>query len=363
MWNNKYIQAVLGLLLLGLIVFGVYTLRNMIGYVLISVFLAFVGRPLAHRLKGIRIGRFHLPDALAAALVLFIEFGVLGGLFVLMVPTLVDELSHWSQVDAGGIVQYAQVHLQSLDGLAEQLGLKWDAEELRSNLLASMNLDVAQVGSVAERIFGGLGSMVIALFSILFISFFFIKEEGLSQKMLYGLVLKEQHEKLDRILPKIKELLTRYFVGILLQITLITTLVSLGLWLAGIEKILFIALFAGLINVIPYVGPLIGAFVGLILVAAQNLHLPFDELGLLIGLSAMVFMATQLIDNFILQPLIYSNSVKAHPLEIFLVITASGTLAGIGGMILAVPIYSVFRIAAKEFLYEFQIIRKLTRDV
>jgi predicted PurR-regulated permease PerM len=77
----------------------------------------------------------------------------------------------------------------------------------------------------------------------------------------------------------------------------------------------------------------------------------------------LVFSAANLIDNIILQPIIYSTSVKAHPVEIFLVIIMAGSLAGIPGMILAIPGYTVLRIVAREFLGKFRLVRKLTQNM
>jgi predicted PurR-regulated permease PerM len=76
-----------------------------------------------------------------------------------------------------------------------------------------------------------------------------------------------------------------------------------------------------------------------------------------------VFAAANLIDNTVLQPLIYSNSVKAHPVEIFLVILIAGSLAGIPGMILAIPTYTMLRVIAKEFLSQFKVVQSLTRNI
>ena len=71
----------------------------------------------------------------------------------------------------------------------------------------------------------------------------------------------------------------------------------------------------------------------------------------------------QLIDNFVFQPLIFSNSVKAHPLEIFIVIFSAGLLFGITAMLVAIPFYTIFRVMAKEFLHDFKFVQKLTRNI
>ncbi|MBR4095217.1 MAG: AI-2E family transporter, partial [Bacteroidales bacterium] len=83
-------------------------------------------------------------------------------------------------------------------------------------------------------------------------------------------------------------------------------------------------------------------------------------LGLLIVKLVAVFVVTHIIDVFIFQPYIYSNSVKAHPLEIFLVILLAGNIAGILGMLVAIPAYTVLRVFAKEFFSNFKLVQRLT---
>ena len=144
-------------------------------------------------------------------------------------------------------------------------------------------------------------------------------------------------------------------------------MVTLGLlFIAGFSlgKALVIGLIVGLMNVIPYIGPLLGALFGIVIGIATNLHLDFySEILPLTGLMAIVFLTVQVIDNILFQPLIYSTSVKAHPLEIFLVIMMAGSLAGIVGMVLAIPVYTIFRVVAKEFLNNFRIVKNLTKNI
>ncbi len=104
-------------------------------------------------------------------------------------------------------------------------------------------------------------------------------------------------------------------------------------------------------NVIPYVGPLIGCAFALFIGLTTN---PDMSLLSVVIRVLIVLPAVNLADAFLLQPLIYSSSVKAHPLEIFLVILAGATLGGIGGMILAVPSYTILRVFGKEFFTSFR---------
>jgi len=76
-----------------------------------------------------------------------------------------------------------------------------------------------------------------------------------------------------------------------------------------------------------------------------------------------VFVVAQQIDGFVVQPLVLGTSVKAHPLEIFIVVLAAGTIGGVLGMVLAIPSYTILRVIAREFLSEFKVVDSLTRDL
>ena len=205
------------------------------------------------------------------------------------------------------------------------------------------------------------GNILLNVFSIIFITFFFLKEQGLFVNFIVAIAPGHYENRIRQAIHDISRMLTRYFGGILIQMTIITIFVSVLLGLLGIKNALLIGFFAALINVIPYVGPLIGAVFGLIITISSNLDLEFytQMLPMLIKVVA-VFGAMQLLDNFVLQPWIFSNSVLAHPLEIFIVILMGAQLNGIGGMVLAIPVYTVLRVIAGVFLSKFKIVQKMT---
>ena len=185
---------------------------------------------------------------------------------------------------------------------------------------------------------------------------------------MYDIVLlltPPQHlEAIKDILKQTKKLLTKYFIGILLDMLFVATLTTIALSVLGVKNCLLIGVFAGIMNIIPYVGPLIAASFGIMIGVTSNLELDFySQLLPLVYKIGLVFLVVQLIDSIIFQPLVISNIVKAHPLEIFLVILIAGTLIGIGGMIIAVPVYTILRIVAKEFLYNFKIVQQLTKEL
>ena len=176
--------------------------------------------------------------------------------------------------------------------------------------------------------------------------------------------IKKNETKLRASLETIKQLLSRYFIGLVFQITILFIIYSIILMIFGIENSVVIAFLCALLNLIPYVGPLIGCFLMLFLTMSSNLGLDFQSE--ILPKTSYVFIGyviAQLLDNFVSQPMIFSKSVKSHPLEIFLIIIISGILFGITGMILAVPTYTALKVILKAFLADNKIVKSLTKEM
>ena len=191
-----------------------------------------------------------------------------------------------------------------------------------------------------------------------------MKDTQLLKNFLLRLVTDRWVDKAETVLHKTKVLLSRYFVGLMSELIIMMTVLSLVLSILGVKNALLIGFLGGLMNIIPYIGPLIGAGIGIVLGVITSLSLGnYDEIWIVAIMIAGTFAIANLIDNIILQPVIYSKSVSAHPIEIFLVIIMAGSLAGIPGMILAIPTYTVIRIVAKESLSGFKLVDKLTENI
>lgn len=339
-----------------------------VSYILISVVLSFVGRPLVRWLSAIHYKGIKMPKGLAAFITLVMLWFVFVLFFRFIIPLLLSELETFSQINIETLLKSVEEPLTRLlifangdesivesktfiDILTQQLGAKFDFSQL-SNIF----------GFIA----GTLGELLIALFSVSFITFFFLKEENMFSEGVLLIVPTEMEEKVAHIMSSISHLLRRYFIGLLFEITMVMLLNTLGLTIVGIgfNHAAVIGLFCGLFNVIPYLGPWMGATVGLLIGATININSDFMSQTLpLMGFMVVVFASVQVLDNILFQPLIYSSSVKAHPLEIFLVIMAAGSMAGILGMILAIPVYTILRVIGKEFFDNMKIIRKLTENL
>ena len=213
---------------------------------------------------------------------------------------------------------------------------------------------------VGKRLFSNL----LALWVIVTITFFLMKDKHILNKALVAIVPNKSEGRFTKSFEKIKDLLSRYFIGLVFQITILFVIYTTTLLIVGVESAIVIAFLAALLNLIPYVGPMIGAVLIMFLTMTDNLGQDFQTVILpTISWVMLGYLIAQLIDNFFSQPFIFSKSVKSHPLEIFLIIIIGGLLFGITGMVLAVPTYTALKVILKEFLSENKIVKSLTQKL
>jgi predicted PurR-regulated permease PerM len=221
-----------------------------------------------------------------------------------------------------------------------------------------------EIPNLLNSVLGAVGSLSVGLFSVLFISFFFMKDSQLLKNSVMAIIPDKTEGRFSKSLEIINDLLSRYFIGLLFQITILFILYTLILLVFDIDNAVVIAFLCALLNLIPYVGPMIGAVIMFVLSMTSNIGLDFQSEILSTSLWIMFwYLMAQLIDNFISQPLIFSKTTKSHPLEIFLIIIVGGLLYGVVGMITAVPLYTALKVILKEFLSENKIVKSITKDL
>ena len=364
MLQNKNVRLFLGLF--GVVILGyiVWNVRSIIYYFFAAAIIAFLARPLMTLLSKVKIKNWEMPNWLKSSLVLVAFIFVVIGLFRLLIPTVIEQAHIISEIDAENIVARIQPQIESASLWIKKANV--DETELQNIIKREVTdiFSMGDIGNYVKGILNGITGSLIAAFSILFISFFLIKDGSIVDNVLAGITPDKYLDKIRTIFNETKDLLTRYFVGVVIQISIVMIVITVGLTILGVKNALLIGFIAGIFNIIPYIGPLMGALIGVSLAATGQLEANPD-----LNLISFVFMAlipfavAQALDNFVLQPLIFSKSVKAHPLEIFLVILAAGSLAGVVGMIVAVPAYSFIRIVAKEFFNGYKVVQGLTKDL
>jgi len=364
MLQNKNVRLALGIIGVLLLGYVLWNVRTIIYYFFAAAIVAFIARPLMRLLNKVRIKGWAIPNWLKATVVLFIFVTIIAGLFSMVIPTVVEQAHIISKIDTKNVVSRIQPQIESVSSFLEKANI--DQEELQ-NILQKEVSTIFSMGDIGKYITGflsGITGSLIAAFSILFISFFLLKDGSIVDNVVASITPDKYLDKIRTIFNETKDLLTRYFVGVVIQISIVMIVITLGLTFLDVKNALLIGVIAGIFNIIPYIGPIMGALVGISLAATGQLEAHPDLSMTTFVLSAMIpFAVAQALDNFVLQPLIFSKSVKAHPLEIFLVILAAGSLAGVIGMIVAVPAYSFLRIVAKEFFMGYKVVQGLTKDL
>jgi len=359
----KYTGYILAILLLGYLI---YRFSYIIVWVIVAAMLSFIGQPMVKFFDRIHIRKLRMPHSLSTILALLVIVLVGAGFVAIFVPLIIKQAEAISSIDIDLLNQNLQGPLQSLDEKLHELGAIPEGQTIQNFTLEKIKnvVNVGSVGSVIGKFISAAGNVFVGLFSILFISFFFLKEENLFQESLFIFIPEKHHKATEKVVTESKGLLIRYYLGVLLEVIGVMTLITIGLMIFGIKNALLIGFFAGIMNIIPYIGPLIGGVIGLTLGVISTLAGgSYNELLPVFLKTFGVLLVVNFIDNNILVPIIYSKSVKSHPLEIFLVIIIGGGLAGLVGMLFAVPVYTLLRVIAREFFNQFRVVRKLTDQI
>lgn len=347
-------------ILIAIAAFSIWYFSHIVIYIIIAAILSLIGQPIHQLYSKLSVGKFRVSGSLSAGLTLLTLFLVFFLLGIFFVPLFTEEANILSSIDRGAALTSLQQPIESIEHILQKFHVDYknfNPQTYIQDKLTSI-LSITNLSLFFNQIIAAFGDFFIAFFAISFLTFFFLRDERLIVDTIISVFPEHYSEKVKHVLAQTQYMLKRYFIGILIEVLLIITFISIGLSIAGIKHALLIALFAGIVNMIPYVGPLIGAGFALFIGLTTNSDMTMVSV---IVKIFIVFPIVNLADAFLLQPLIYSSSVKAHPLEIFLVILMGGTLGGIGGMILAVPSYTIIRVIAKEFFTNFRIVKKLTK--
>jgi predicted PurR-regulated permease PerM len=356
-----------------LIFFGILLLlgcawffRNIVVYILVSGVFSIMGRPLVDLFCKIRIKKWSFPRSLSALLTIIAIWGVIILFFIIFVPLVTRQINYFSTIDSEKIVQIVAGPINKVEHLVRLIN-----KDIPQNITiqdyivkkVAGILNINMIQNFISSLISILGNVIIAIFSITFITFFFLKDQRLFFESILMWVPDKYVDNVTRALNSIKKLLTRYFIGIVIQSTCIMILITIGMTIAGInfQQALVMGLIIGILNVIPYAGPWIGLAIAITMGVASHINQDITTVVIpLVTYMIIVEAVTHLIDNIVFQPIIFSNSVRAHPLEVFIVVLAAGFAAGIPGMIFGIPAYTVLRVFAREFFYNFKAVQKIT---
>ena len=359
--TTRNIAIALGMTILALLC---WYFSDILSYLLLAWVLSMVGEPIMDFFqKKVKIKSWRMGASTAAILTILTFFLAFGLILVIFVPSIVEQGRHLTELNYQEIGQKLESPLQNANDQLHKTGILRGEETLASKVEESLKKYFSPT-LISDYLRGALataGNVVVTFTSTIFILFFFLKEKHLFTGVLHALVPTKMEDKIGHAVEESKVMLTRYFGGLLLQMFGFFAMVSLLLWLMGVQNALLIGSFGGLVNVIPYVGPILGFVFGAFITISSSFDGDFygQVLPLLLKVG-VAFGVAQSIDNLLLQPMIFSKSVAAHPLEIFIVIMVGAKLGGVLGMVLAIPAYTVARVIARTFFNEFKLVQKIT---
>ncbi len=356
--SSAIVSAILKLVGLSFGLWLLLQLKTLVIYLGIAAVVSLIGRPINLFL----IKRLRFNSMLATTVTIGILMGSIAGIFSLFFPLLTQQGQNLSLLDVNSLEANIGALMNQISSYFNLDNTFWEQQIGAENIFENINLGL--IPDFLNTLLDVLGGFTMGLFSVLFISFFFLKDSGLLERMITTLVKDRLEKRVDKSIEKIKNLLSRYFLGLLLQISILLVIYTTVLLIFGIKNAFVIAFLCALLNLIPYIGPLIGGVLMILLTMSSNIEADFSSVILPKTIYVMVgFVIGQFIDNFFSQPFIFSNSVKSHPLEIFIVTLAAGVLLGPIGMIVAIPFYTSIKVILKEFLSENKIVKSLTKDL
>ncbi|WP_210375114.1 AI-2E family transporter [Rhodothermus bifroesti] len=332
-------RLVLAGLMLGAVVWVTYAFTNLLVYLLVGWLLAYLLRPIVDRLQW--LGRVPAILLTLAGCIALISL-----LLTSLLPFLARQVAELSQL----------ISLEALQSAIGELE-RWLVRFIPIQPGTLMRLLRQGFETlIREQQLAGTVSSILDLFTNLFyavlvipfVTFFVLKDGVHLRRSLLQLIPNRYFELTLAILEKLGGSVGRYFRALFLQSLAVATLASVLLYIFGLHFALAVGVFAGIANTIPYFGPLMGFVAGTLVGIAQT------------GDFSMVFRVlvamglTQVVDNVLFQPMIFSRAAQAHPLIILFAVLVGAQLAGIVGMLLAIPVLTVVRTAFVQLRWGMQ---------
>ncbi|MDD2530359.1 MAG: AI-2E family transporter [Bacteroidales bacterium] len=369
--NSKYqfpsiAKWIVSIIVVLLVIYALWYFRFLVVCISIAVVLSFMGRPLMKVLQRLSYKKFRIGNILASTITLITLIIIIATAFYVLVPLIISQAMSFANLDIYQIADYYQEPILKIEAFLHEYQLmpnNTNLETLISNKILDM-FKLFQLTDIADMVLSLSGSLVMGTFITLFFAFFLIKDSHLLYNAIVGITPDKYVDEVDRIISNARNLISRYFIGIFFEIIIMIILLSIGFYMVGFTNVILIASICGVMVILPYIGVIIGGAMGLIITITSYLSFnPSLSIAPIVLKFIIVFAIVKIIDDFILQPLIYSKSVKAHPLEIFVVILMAGEIGGVVGMILAIPTYTFLRIIAKEFFSNWKFVQQITKDI
>ncbi|MFY0601881.1 MAG: AI-2E family transporter [Cyclobacteriaceae bacterium] len=339
-------------IILALLSVAVWYFSSIFFYVTLSMVITTVLRPMTNRISKLEFFNRAVPRPIAILISFSASIGLIVAFITLFIPLISHQIEIISTLDFDTLFVNVFNPVTSIEDFLIRNGLTTEKSGFLIEGIHDAVFSFFKGIHFTEVINGFIsvaGNIFVGLIAVTFITFFLLYEDGIVRRQFISLIPNRYFEVFITALYKIETLLSNYLLGLLFQMVSIFTIASIGLTIVGVDYAVTIAIFAAVANLIPYLGPILGGVFGVLVALSTTGDLTFSNVTILLFIKVFsVFAVVQVADNVLLQPLIFSKSVKAHPLEIFVIIFVGATIAGIPGMIAAIPVYTIVKVSASE---------------
>lgn len=356
--SNALLRTVFILLGITLCGYLLYSISSIIIYLVCAIILSFMAEPISNFLQ--RKLKIKPILAIIISLSFFILLAV--GILMLFIPLLLNQSKNLSLLDVNSLETNYSLFINNVDTWLQSHNINYRNYINIEKISKSFNFNF--IADIVNSIISSIGNFGMALFSIFFICFFLLKDQKLVTQNLKSVLPTNHKWRILASILRVKSMLAKYTIGLFFQLLIVFILYLIVLLIFGVENAFVIALLGAILNIIPYVGPIIALIMTAFLTMLGQINQDFGTVILPTTLYVIIgYLIVQVIDNNFSQPFIFSKSTNSHPLEIFLVTLISGTLLGIIGMIIAIPLYTSIKVILKEFYPNNKIIQVLTKSL
>lgn len=333
---ERVVKSVLGLTGLTIVGLLLYYYGTLVGYAIVAMIFSYILDPLVNRMQSAGMNRTFAIVLTLSALILILVW-----ISTNIIPIIANQM-----VELAG-----QLNLENIRSITqeidEQLTRKFTfvpegfLSSNLANVLQSL-FNVGEIPSAVSNIIGIFTNIFSAALIIPFATFFFLKDGTKIRRDILKIVPNKYFETTLSLIDKIESRLGLYFRSVMLQSLIIAFTSWIGLTIVGLNNALSVGIAVGLANTIPYFGPIIGYILSIIvsIIEVGNFSLVLP--------CVIAILIVQILDNIVLQPIIFSRSADMHPVAILFIIMIGAETAGILGMLIAIPMATIIKITFNQ---------------
>lgn len=347
---ERIVKFAIGIAAIAVLGWVLVKLGNLVLYLVLALILSYVLDPIVNWLQRNKVHRtVAITLTLSAVILVFVYASTT------VIPKVADQM-----------VQLArQLDIRNIESIANQVETKLSDDYdfipegfLSNNLTQVLNslFDFDQFSSVFSNVVGVFTDIFSAILVVPFAAFFFLKDGSKIRRDLLLLIPNKYFETSLTLIDKIEKRLGLYFRSVLLQSFLVAASSWATLSVAGLDNSLSVGIAVGLANTIPYFGPIIGYILSIIISIIET-----GDFSLVL-VCMIAILIVQMLDNIVFQPLLFSRSADMHPVAILFIILIGAEVAGILGMLVAIPLATVIRITIIQISWSFNNYQVFNQD-